>query len=147
MSGRQVVQLRLERNQPLAESAWRLPRIDVLKAKSVRGHVGVTADAGFRLTPGATQGLTEIAGAFFPKKLTGIQAAFRMSDAAWQATLAVERLPQSIQADTFHLFSIGEGVAYGSSIINYVVSGAPMVQVMVSESPACCYVLLRAPDA
>lgn len=126
VSGRQVVQLRLERNQPLAESAWRLPRIDVLKAKSVRGHVGVTADPGFRLTPGATQGLTEIAGAFFPKKLAGIQAAFRMSDAAWQATLAVERLPQSIQADTFHLFSIGEGVAYGSSIINYVVSGAPI---------------------
>ena len=38
----------------------------------------------------------------------------------------VERLPQTVQADAFHLFSIGEGVAYGSSVINYVVSGAPV---------------------
>ncbi len=134
VSGRQAVQLRLERNQPLAESAWRLPRIDVVKAKSVRGHVGATADAGFRLTPGATQGLTEIAGAFFPRKLANIQAAFRVSDAAWQATLNVERLPQSIQADVFHLFSIGEGIAYGSSIINYVVSGAPIATFRIELS-------------
>ncbi len=28
--------------------------------------------------------------------------------------------------DALHLFSIGEGIAYGSSVINYVVSGAPV---------------------
>ncbi len=39
VSGRQVVQLRLERNQPLGEATWALPRIEVAKAKSVRGHV------------------------------------------------------------------------------------------------------------
>jgi hypothetical protein len=38
----------------------------------------------------------------------------------------VERLPQSIQVDALHLFSVGEGIAYGSSLINYVVSGAPV---------------------
>ena len=32
-----------------------LPRVEVMKAKSVRGFVGVSADAGFRLTPGRTQ--------------------------------------------------------------------------------------------
>ncbi len=26
----------------------------------------------------------------------------------------------------FHLFSIGEGIAYGSSVMNYVISGAPV---------------------
>ncbi len=31
-----------------------------------------------------------------------------------------------MQADGFHLFSIGEGIAYGSSVMNYVVSGAPL---------------------
>lgn len=125
MSGRQVIDLRMERNKPLGEDVWRLPRIEVLKAKSVRGHVGVTADAGYRMTPGATQGLTEIATAFFPKKLAGIQAAYRLSDPAWSLSLTVERLPQSIQADVLHLFSVGEGIAYGSSIMNYVISGAP----------------------
>ncbi len=134
VSGRQVVQLRLEKNQALGAAQWVLPRNEVTKAKSVRGHVAVSADAGFRLTAEKTQALTEIATAFFPRKVAGIQAAFRLSDSAWQATLRVERLPQSIQADAFHLFSIGEGVAYGSSVLNYVVSGAPIAAFKVELS-------------
>jgi hypothetical protein len=126
VSDRQVIQLRLERNESLGETNWTLPRIEVARAKSVRGFVGVSADNGFRLTPERTQGLTEIATAFFPSQLAGIQSAFRLSDADWQATMRVERLPQTVQADVFHLFSIGEGIAYGSSVMNYVVSGAPV---------------------
>ena len=125
-SGRQVVQLRLERNQALDQTEWTLPRVEVLQAKSVRGYVGVATDAGFRLTPSRTQGLTDIATAFFPAKVAGLQAAFRLSDPTWQAALRVERLPQAVQADVLHLFSIGEGIAYGSSVINYTVSGAPV---------------------
>jgi hypothetical protein len=126
VSGRQLVQLHLEHNKPLGETNWLLPRIEVTAAKSVRGFVGVSADAGFRLTPGRTTALTDTPTAFFPRKVSGIQAAFRLSDPAWQATMQVERLPQTVQADAFHLFSIGEGVAYGSSVINYLVSGAPV---------------------
>ncbi len=124
--GRQIVALRLERNKPLGGATWALPRVDVPKAKSVRGHVAVSADAGFRVTPSATQGLSEIATAFFPRKVAGIQVALRVSDAAWQATVRVERLPQSISVDAFHLFSIGERIAYGSSVMNYQISGAPV---------------------
>lgn len=126
VAGRLVVQLRLERNAALGADQWALPRVEVVKARSVRGNVGVAADAGFRLTPARTQGLTEIATAFFPRKVAGLQSAFRISEAGWESTLAVERLPQTVQADVFHLFSIGEGIAYGSSVINYVVSGAPV---------------------
>ena len=126
VSGRQLIQLRLERNQPLGETNWALPRIETVKAKSVRGHIAVAADAGFRLTAERTQSLTEIATAFFPRKVPGIQAAFRLSDPAWQVTLRVERLPQTVQADAFNLFSVGEGIAYGSSVMNYFVSGAPL---------------------
>ena len=126
VSGRQMIQLRLERNQSLGETNWTLPRIEVAKAKSVRGFVGVSADSGFRLTTERTQSLTEIATAFFPSQLAGIQSAFRLSDSDWSATMRVERLPQTVQADVFHLFSIGEGIAYGSSVMNYVVSGAPV---------------------
>jgi len=124
--GRQVIDLRLEYNHPLVEAAWVLPRVEIPRAKSVRGHIGVAADAGFRVTPERTQGLTEIATAFFPGKIAGLQSAFRLSDPGWQATVRAERLPQTIQADALHLFSIGEGIAYGSSLINYVVSGAPV---------------------
>ncbi len=126
LTGRQLIQFRLERNQALNESTWTLPHVEVAKAKSVRGNIAVAADAGFRITPERTQGLTEIATAFFPRKVPGIQSAFRISESAWSAALRVERLPQTVQADGLHLFSIGEGIAYGSSVINYVVSGAPV---------------------
>src|SRR5688572_14330757 len=123
---RQVIQLRLERNAALGQSTWQLPRVEVTKAKSTRGHIAVSAEAGFRLTPERTVALTDIATAFFPRKLPGIQAAFRLAEPAWEATMRVERLPQSIQADVFHLFSIGEGIAYGSSTLTYVISGSPV---------------------
>ena len=126
VSGRQVVELRLEHNAGLGTNTWSLPRIEVTHAKSVRGQVGVAADAGFRLTAERTQALTEVATAFFPAKVAGLQAAFRLSDPDWAATIQVERLPQTVQAEVLHLFSIGEGVAYGSSVINYVISGAPV---------------------
>ncbi len=124
--GRLLVQLRLERNSPAAGTSWNLPRVEVVKAKSVRGHVGIAADAGFRLTPATTKGLTELATAFYPKKTPGLQSAFRLSDPLWQATMNIERLPQSIQVDAFHLFSVGEGIAYGSTVANYLISGAPI---------------------
>ena len=126
VSGRQVIQLRLEHNQSLGETNWVLPHIEVAKTKSVRGFVGVSADSGYRLTAERSQSLTEIATAFFPKPLAGIQTAFRLSEPNWSVTMRVERLPQTVQADVFHLFSIGEGIAYGSSVMNYVISGAPV---------------------
>lgn len=132
--GRQVIQMRLERNQPLAENRWVLPRLEVTKAKSVRGHVAVAADAGFRLLPASAQGLTEIATAFLPKKLAGVQAAFRINEPGWQATIGVERLPQTIQADVVHLFSIGEGIAYGSSLVTYLIAGAPVSSLRIELS-------------
>src|SRR4029077_5742862 len=67
VSDRQVVQRRLERNQCRGETNWALPRIEVARAKSVRGFVGVSADSGFRLTAERTPSLTEIATAFFPQ--------------------------------------------------------------------------------
>jgi hypothetical protein len=134
IADRQVIQLRLERNAALGQPAWTLPRVEVTKAKSTRGHVAVSADAGFRLTPDRTVALTEVATAFFPRKVAGIQAAFRLSEPTWEAALRVERLPQSIQADVFHLFSIGEGIAYGSSTINYLIAGAPVSAFQVALS-------------
>jgi len=132
--GRQAVVLRLERNQPLGGTRWDLPKIEVQRVRSVRGNLGVTADTGFRLTPSVTSGLTELATAFFPKRLAGLQVSFRITEPAWQVGLTVERMAQSIQADVFHLFSVGEGIAYGSSLLNYVVSGAPVSVIEVELS-------------
>ena len=126
VSGRQVVQLRLERNQALGAANWALPRIEVTKAKSVRGHVAVSADAGFRLTAGAHAGADGNRHGLFPAQGRRHPGGLPPERPGWQATMRVERLPQTVQADAFHLFSIGEGIAYGSSVMNYVVSGAPV---------------------
>jgi hypothetical protein len=134
VSGRQVVQLRLERNQTLVQTNWVLPIIDVLRAKSTRGHLAVSSDQGLRLTAERTENLTEVGTAFFPRKVTCMQGAFRLTNPSWQANFRVERLPQTLQADVLHLFSIGEGIAYGSSLINYAVSGAPIGTLNVALS-------------
>ncbi len=134
IADRQVIQLRLERNGALGLPVWTLPRVEVVKTKSTRGHLGVSADAGFRLTPDRTVGLSDIATGFFPRKVAGIQAAFRLTEPTWEAALRVERLPQSMQADVFHLFSIGEGIAYGSSTMNLFISGAPVSTFQVALS-------------
>ncbi len=134
VTGRQVVQLRMEQNKPPGAAEWVLPRMEVVKAKSVRGSLGVSADTGFRLTPAKAVGLTELATAFFPRKVAGLQATYRIAEPGWQATLRIERLPQSVQVDALHLFSIGEGVAYGSSVLNYVITGSPVAALKVELS-------------
>jgi hypothetical protein len=133
--GRQLLHLRLEKNQDFTGTNWLLPLVRPLAAKTVRGYVAVTAETGLRLTPSRTDGLTEIASAFFPRKIQGVQFAYRLRDNTWQAALAVERLARSIQASAFHLFSISEGVAYGSSVLNYVVAGTPVASLRL-EVPA-----------
>jgi hypothetical protein len=135
LTGRQVLQLRLEKNQNVMAGTWDVPVLQPQNVKSVRGYVGVTAETGFRLTQGKISGLTEITSAFFPKKVTGLQAAYRLREETWSATLNVERLALSIQADVTHLFTISDGVGFGSSVINYLISGTP-VSVLKLEAPA-----------
>ncbi len=128
ISGRQLVRLRLEKNLPPAAGEWALPRIDFPDAKSVRGHVGAVAAAGFRLAPLATNGLAEVPLAYFPRQTRGLQQAFRLRSVDWSARLSVEALGQSVQADVFHLHSLKEGVAYASVLLNYFVVGAPATE-------------------
>jgi hypothetical protein len=40
--------------------------------------------------------------------------------------MMIERLALAIQADVSHLFTVNEGIALGSSVINYLISGAPI---------------------
>jgi hypothetical protein len=91
----------------------------------VRGHVGVAADAGFRLTAERTQASPRSpppSSPQSPRHPGGLPAE--------RPGLAGDPARRAAAADRagrrFHLFSIGEGIAYGSSVMNYVVSGAPV---------------------
>lgn len=135
LTGRQVVQLRLEKNQTATPGEWNLPVIAPENVKAVRGYVGVSAEMGFRVAGARITGLTEIANAYFPRKIAGLQAAYRLREETWQATMSVERLTLSVQADVTHLFTISEGIAYGSSVMNYLISGTPISLLKVSVPP------------
>jgi hypothetical protein len=135
LTGRQVLQLRLEKNLSAITGPWALPVLQPLNLRALRGYVGITAETGYRLTPAQVAGLTEVAPAFFPKKVAGLQAAYRLREEPWQATVTVERLALSIQADAIHLFTLNEGIAYGSSVLHYLIAGTP-VSVLKLTAPA-----------
>ena len=123
---RQKLELRLTKNHNAPPASWQLPAVAPEGVKSLRGFVGVSADAGLRLSEGSVSELTEIATAFFPKKIDDLQLAYRLRAEDWSATVDSERLELSVQADTLHLFSVAQGIAYGSSLFTYTISGAPV---------------------
>jgi hypothetical protein len=126
VSGRQLVSLHLEKNEAVEEGEWSLPRIGHPDAKAVRGDVGVVAAPGFRVTIGSLEQLAEKPLSFFSKKLEGLQLAFRERDRDWSAQLQVEKLPRSVEADVFHLYSLKDGTAFGSVVVNYFITGSPV---------------------
>lgn len=125
VDGRQLVSVRLEKNQAAAAGEWSLPRLGFPGAKSVRGHVGVLASAGYRVAPRQVERLVEVPLNYFPKQLPGLQQTWRVREPEWTASLTIEALGQSVQADVFHLYSLKEGVVHGSVLLNYFVVGAP----------------------
>lgn len=135
VEGRQLLQVRLEANLPAAAGEWVLAALQFPTAKAVRGHVGVLATPGFRIVPGSVSGLVEVPLNLFPRQVGGLQQAWRVRAANWTATVQVEALGQSVQADVFHLTTLKEGVAVSSVLLNYFVVGAPMNEWRV-EVPA-----------
>jgi len=128
VSGRQLVSLRLEKNEAAKAGAWELAPLGYPGVKSRRGYVGAVAAAGYRLVAGKTTGVAEVPITFFPKKTPGLQQSFRLREGVWQVGLTVEALGQSVQADVFHLYSLKPGASYGSVLINYFVVGAPATE-------------------
>ena len=124
--GRQLVSLYLEKNTPVEEGEWVLPRIQNPAAKAVRGDVGVVGSSGFRVSISSIDKLAEKPLSFFPKKADGLQLAFHVRERDWTANLQVERLPRSVEADVFHLYSLKDGTAFGSVLINYFITGSPV---------------------
>jgi hypothetical protein len=125
VDGRQLLQLRLEKNQPAAAGEWKLPPLVFPGAKSVRGHIGAVSVRGFRMVPSPADRLVEVPLSFFPRQTAGLQQAWRLREPQWTVAVQVEALGQSVQADVFHLYSLKEGVVYGSVLFNYFVVGAP----------------------
>lgn len=126
MSGRQLVTLHLEKNEAATAGDWVLQRIGYPGVKTVRGAIGIVGAPGFRVSVGQTQLLVEKPLSYFPKPAPHLQQAFRIREPGWSATMQVELLDRSVQADVFHLYSLSQETVYGSALINYFVAGAPV---------------------
>ena len=128
VQGRQLVGVRLEKNEVAATGQWTLPHILFPEAKSVRGDIGIVAAPGFRASVGAIDMLVEKPLSYFPRQVANLQQAFRIREPSWTATMQIEQLERSIQSDVFHLVSLSQGTVYGSALINYSVTGAPVAE-------------------
>lgn len=128
VSGRRLVQLHLEKNQAAEAGDWVLPVLSYPGSQVVRGELGVSAAPGYRVNPGANEGLAEMPLIHFVKRGANLQQAFRVRGEAWAATMVIEALSQNVQADVFHLYSLKEEIAYVSVLVNYFVTGAPVNQ-------------------
>ncbi|MDG1855273.1 MAG: hypothetical protein P8I97_13995 [Verrucomicrobiales bacterium] len=135
VSGRQLIQIRLTRKMTADPGEWELPYLNYQDAKSVRGHVGVKSVPGYRITTGNINQLAEIPQAYFPVRVEGLQQTFRLRDREWSAKVNIEALDQNVQADVFHLYSLKEGIAYGSVLLNYFVVGAPVSEWRLAIPP------------
>jgi hypothetical protein len=132
VQGRQLVRVRLEKTEPAAAGSWILPRIDFPEAKAVRGDIGVVGAPGFRIVPTTVEMLVEKPLSNFPTPIPNLQQAFRIREPNWTATMQVEQLERSIQSDVFHLYSLSQGTVYGSALINYFITGAPVSELQLT---------------
>ncbi len=132
VSGRQLVMLHLEKSEIASQEDWILPRLEYPAAKTVRGDVGISAAAGFRVSVAESAQLTEKPLSYFPNPSPGLQQAFRIRQPDWSATVHIEMLQRSVQADVFHLYSLSDETIYGSALVNYFVTGSPVSQWKIS---------------
>lgn len=130
--GRQLVTFQLEKSEAAAAGDWVLPRIEYPEAKTVRGAIGVAGAPGFRIAASQTDLLVEKPLSYFPKPSTQLQQAFRIREPSWSATMQIELLERSVQSDVFHLYSLSQETVYGSALINYFVTGAPVSEWRIS---------------
>jgi hypothetical protein len=126
VTGRQLVNLVLEKSEAATAASWVLPRLEFPEAKSVRGDIGVAGAHGFRVSTESADLLVEKPLSYFPKPTPRLQQAFRIREPGWAATMKVEPLQKSVSADVFHLYALSEGAARASVVINYFVTGAPV---------------------
>ncbi len=126
VKGRALVEMRLEKSAAAAAGEWALDPLIFPDARAVRGFVGVVTAPGYRVVPLRVGGLSETPLNFFPQQERGLQQAFRLREADWSGVMQIEALGQSIVADLFHLYTLKEGVVYGSVVLNFFVVGAPV---------------------
>lgn len=124
--GHTLIRMRLELGKSPVGADQRVWGISVPGAKNERGSLVVVADRGVQLETPESEGLREVHVSSVPIRVANAQFAYRFRERGWSLRLLAREKPAGIRAEAFHLISIGEGVVYGSVVVNYFISGAPV---------------------
>lgn len=146
VGGRQLVTLHLEKSEAATAGNWVLPRIEYPGAKAVRGDIGIIGGPGFRIAVDQADLLVEKPLSYFSKPTAGLQQAFRIREPGWSASMRIELLEQSVQSDVFHLYSLSQETVYGSALVNYFVTGAPVSEWKIAVPAALGNVMVDGQD-
>ncbi len=130
--GRVLIQFRLEMGKSPLGATQELSNLSVRGSRNERGFIAVTSDAGVHIDAPETTGLRQVHTRSVPMRVADAQFAWRFREAGWVLRLPVEERPASIRAETFHLLSLGDGIAYGSVTVTYFISGAPVDELSFS---------------
>ena len=103
-----------------------IPALQVTGAKTQRGYVVVASEAGIEIDLPQVENLREVHTASVPIRVAQAQYAYRFREADWTIGLMARRRPAEVRAEVFHLQSIGEALAYGSAVVNYLITGSPV---------------------
>lgn len=124
--GRTLIALRLELGRSPLGQPQTLASLNVQGAANQRGYVVIAAEQGVQLQRPQPADLREVHTGSVPMRVAEAQFAYRFRDPTWKLTLDAARKTPGIRAEAFELVSLGEGVAYGSVVVNYFISGAPI---------------------
>jgi hypothetical protein len=94
--------------------------------------VVVATETGIELDDPVVENLREVHTASVPLRVAQAQFAYRFREADWNLSLMARSKPTGIRAEVFHLQSIGEALAYGSAVINYIITGSPVDELRFS---------------
>ncbi|MBN1362188.1 MAG: hypothetical protein JW993_16450 [Sedimentisphaerales bacterium] len=124
--GRTLLHLRLELGRGPLGVTQSITSPNVVGAKTQRGYVVVATETGIEIDPPQIQNLREVHTASVPLRVPQAQYAYRFREADWTMNLMSRRRPAEVRAEVFHLQSIGETLAHGSAVVNYLITGSPL---------------------
>lgn len=132
LTGRTLIRLRLELGHGPLGQRQTIPALQVSGAKTHRGYVVVAAEAGIEIDDPEVENLRQVHTASVPLRVAQAQFAYRFRQPDWSLSLMAQRKPAGIRAEVFHLQSVGEALAYGSAVINYIITGSPVDELRFS---------------
>ena len=107
-------------------TSFNVPNFKIEGAKSVRGYLLLAVDLGLKLMPENLKNLTPVHPGSLPIRQNRLQYAYLFRNQEWNGTVGIQYVKGNIISEIFNLISAGEGTAYGSSIISFHISGAPV---------------------